>query len=126
MLAVKEDRRLYNEAVRRLSDSFAGRERPLGTGEVASAVALIAEALPVKRAYLFGSYARGEQRASSDVDIFIVPDDGFSYSDRTRIHMALERCLGLQSDVLTTLNGCKSRFVDAIKRDAVMVYDRGR
>lgn len=125
MLAVRDNRKLYDAAVQRLSEAFAGRERPFCFQDVAFAVKCIVETLPVKRAYLFGSYARGEQKASSDVDVFLIPDHEFSFSDRTRIHMALEHCLGLQSDVLTTLNGCKSRFVQSVKRDAVKVYDRG-
>lgn len=122
MLTVKERRPEYELAVQALHASAAtAGGGPLSTQRVVDAVGSIVRTLPVKAAYLFGSYARGEQTATSDVDIFVVPDAGFSLSDRTRIKMAIECCLGLQSDVLTTLNGCKTRFVDAVRRDAVKV-----
>lgn len=126
MLAVKERRPEYDLVVQDLcTHAVAASDGPLSTQRVADTVSSIVRSLPVKTAYLFGSYARGEQTPTSDVDIFVVPDAGFSFSDRTRIKIAIERCLGLQSDVLTTLNGRKTRFVDAVKRDAVKVYDLG-
>ncbi|MBP3849192.1 MAG: nucleotidyltransferase domain-containing protein [Prevotella sp.] len=35
---------------------------------------------PVLKAWLFGSYSRGEQRADSDVDILILPDKSQHFS----------------------------------------------
>jgi uncharacterized protein len=39
------------------------------------AVKTIAQSIPARAIYLFGSYARGEQRPESDIDLLVVVDD---------------------------------------------------
>lgn len=38
------------------------------------------ETQPVLKAWLFGSYSRGEQREDSDIDILILPDKSQHFS----------------------------------------------
>lgn len=45
----------------------------------------------VKKAGIFGSYARGEQKRGSDIDILIKIDDSFSLLDLVRIQTNLEK-----------------------------------
>ncbi len=56
---------------------------------------------PVLKAWLFGSFARGEQRAESDVDILILPDKSqhFSLFTLSEIYEDLKELLGREVDV---------------------------
>ena len=49
---------------------------------------------PVRRAILFGSYARGTERASSDVDVAVEFEEGLSSLERTRARLRLIESLG--------------------------------
>ena len=56
----------------------------------------------VVRAGIFGSYATGEQKKNSDVDILIeIKARKFSLFDLVRLEMELERRLGIKVDLLT-------------------------
>jgi len=56
----------------------------------------------VKRAGIFGSYARGEETKDSDIDILIeVGDKKFSLLDLAGLENELERNLGKKVEVLT-------------------------
>ena len=60
---------------------------------------------PVQKAWLFGSYARGEETADSDVDILVVFDkDGgksISLLKHIKIALDLEDILGKKVDLIT-------------------------
>ena len=56
----------------------------------------------VVRAGIFGSYATGEQKKNSDVDILIeIKARKFSLFDLVRLEMELEQRLGIKVDLLT-------------------------
>ncbi|MDP4116540.1 MAG: nucleotidyltransferase domain-containing protein [Bacteroidota bacterium] len=50
-------------------------------------VSLISTEFPVKYLYLFGSYAKGEQNADSDIDIAVISDNfvGSRFLDREKL-----------------------------------------
>jgi uncharacterized protein len=50
---------------------------------------------------LFGSVARGEESAESDVDFLVALNPGRSLLDLTRLEMQLEALLGRRVDVVT-------------------------
>jgi uncharacterized protein len=54
----------------------------------------------VKRAGIFGSYSRGEQRKNSDIDILIEPPKGLGFGF-FRISIELEEKLGKKVDLIT-------------------------
>ena len=56
---------------------------------------------PIKRAALFGSYARGEQRAESDIDLILDYEFSNELPDFLDFWDELERVAGLRADVLT-------------------------
>ena len=74
------------------------------------------------RIFLFGSYARGEATVDSDIDLRI---------DRGRIKgwalggllMDLEASLNKKVDLLTT-GSLDNTFLDAIKNEEVLLYER--
>ncbi len=55
----------------------------------------------IKKAGLFGSYARGEQKKNSDIDILIEPAKGMSLFDVVGIELELKKSLGKKVDLLT-------------------------
>jgi hypothetical protein len=54
----------------------------------------------VTRAGFFGSYARGEERRKSDVDILVELDEGFSLLDVIGIKIELEESVGKKIDLV--------------------------
>lgn len=84
-------------------------------------VAPLAESYGAQRVYLFGSYARGDMTAESDVDLRI---------DKGRIRglalagllVDLEDALGLPVDLLTTAS-LDEQFLNDIKDDEVLLYE---
>lgn len=77
----------------------------------------------VRRAAIFGLFVRGEQRDSSDVDL-LIETDGKDASDVMDIGFALAEGLGRDVDMLTTLRGAQSSFVENLKREGRLIYRR--
>jgi len=55
----------------------------------------------VVRAGIFGSYARGEERKNSDVDILVEPTKSMSLFDLVGIKLEIEDKLGNKIDIVT-------------------------
>lgn len=64
-------------------------------------VIAILHAHGVIRASIFGSFARGEQQANSDLDLLIEPHAGATLLDLARMELALEDALGRHVDLIT-------------------------
>ena len=85
-------------------------------------VSPIAARYGVNRVYLFGSYARGENTPSSDVDLRIDKGDvrgmqmAFLLSD-------LEDALHLPVDLLST-TALDAHFLQSIKGEEKLIYER--
>ena len=97
-----------------------------------SAVAATAEPVfrrhPVVRAYVFGSQARGDQRAGSDVDLYCDIDRSrpFGLFALGALIHDLQDALCLPVDVVTAedLDRTNPRLYREIERDKVLVYER--
>ncbi len=80
---------------------------------------------PVVKAWLFGSYARGEETADSDVDILVEYDKDARISLLTISHMMgeLEKSTGRRVDLVE--DGCLLPFaVESANRDKKLIYER--
>lgn len=77
----------------------------------------------VRRAAIFGSFVRGEQRDSSDVDL-LIETDGKDASEVMDIGFDLAEELGRDVDMLTTLRGAQSSFIENLKREGRLIYRR--
>lgn len=80
---------------------------------------------PVVRAWLFGSFARGDETSESDVDILVQYDDTARISLLTISHMMgeLERSTGRRVDLIE--DGCLMPFaVESVNRDKRLIYER--
>ena len=73
--------------------------------------------------YLFGSTARNEAAADSDLDLFLEydPASRFSLVDLVGIKLFLEETLGIEADVRTR-DGLHPMLKDKIERSAVRVF----
>jgi uncharacterized protein len=73
--------------------------------------------------YLFGSTARNEAAADSDLDLFMDydPDSGFSLIELVGIKLFLEEKLGIEADV-TPRGGLHPMLKDKIERSAVRLF----
>lgn len=80
---------------------------------------------PVLKAWLFGSYARGEETPESDVDILVKFDKNAKVGlfEHTRMIMALEKQLGKDVDIVAegTMSPYITSFVD---NDKQLIYAR--
>ena len=80
---------------------------------------------PVKRAWLFGSFARGEETPDSDVDLLVVFDRSkpiglFRYA---RMHREMEELLGRKVDLVEEGTLRPAASVTA-NRDKKIIYER--
>lgn len=80
--------------------------------------------LPVKKAYLFGSYSRNEADENSDIDILVELDHTepigmqfFTYGDR------LQALLKMKVDVVS-YDGLSKYVKPFIDKDKVLIYER--
>lgn len=81
----------------------------------------------VKKAYLFGSYARGEATTESDVDIRIEVGDKMSLIDYSNIRLALIQKLGKEVDLISQdPQKLDSFFYDEIKKEEICLYEQKR
>lgn len=93
----------------------------LNIARIEYAVVKLAEEYGAKKVSLFGSFARGEQRPDSDVDILLEKGaiKGMRVLD---FQEELSRTLGRSVDVVTTA-GASERFLNKIHADAVTLYE---
>ena len=80
---------------------------------------------PVLKAWLFGSFARGEETPESDVDILVEYDKDARISLLTISHMMgeLEKSTGRKVDLIE--EGCLLPFaVESANRDIQVIYER--
>lgn len=82
------------------------------------------EILRVARAHgafnlrIFGSLARGEEDATSDIDFLVDMEPGRTLFDLGGLQIDLQELLGRQVDVVT-VRGLRSRIRDRVLREAV-------
>ena len=81
----------------------------------------------VKKVYLFGSFARGEQTAKSDIDLRFEIDDSYSLIDHGNIRLDLMESLHRDVDIITAdYDHLDDFFAKNIKKDEICIYDRER
>ncbi len=90
--------------------------------ELAQLIAPVVSMYDVDRVYVFGSYARGDANARSDIDLRIDADRLRTF-DLCGLMVRLEEALGMQVDVIPT-DSMSLEFLDSVRREEVMVYER--
>ncbi len=76
----------------------------------------------IKSISLFGSYSKGTATPSSDIDLFLDVDEGFSLFELADLQIGLEKILGKKVDLVTRKDD--DYFINEIKRDEIKLYER--
>ncbi|MBP3246550.1 MAG: nucleotidyltransferase family protein [Prevotella sp.] len=97
----------------------------MSTQEIKRVIADYFKTQPVLKAWLFGSYSRGEQCEDSDVDILILVDRSqpVGLFKLSGMHLDLQDLLGLPVD-LVTVKGLMDFARDSVERDKILIYER--
>lgn len=96
-------------------------ERVYTIDEIKAIVFPIAKAHDVERVYLFGSYARGNATANSDVDLRIDKGRLKGLFALGALYADLEDGLGKKLDLLTT-GSLDQSFLQSIANEEVLIY----
>ena len=106
---------LFNYAINALMN------KPYTVEEIKTKVALTARKYGIQKAYLFGSYARGDAGLESDIDICIEKGQIRTLLEFSGFCQDLEEMLEKKVDVITTV-GIKNAFRNQIEKDMVLIY----
>ena len=99
--------------------------------EIKRRIIPILKSYDVKKAYLFGSYARGEATEASDVDLRIDRGDSKKLKGLFGVsgfRLDLVDALGREVDLLTCIpqGPLSEQFTASLKRDEVLIYDHAQ
>ncbi|WP_106627909.1 nucleotidyltransferase family protein [Selenomonas massiliensis] len=94
----------------------------LSIPRIRECIAPVCKKYPIRRAYLFGSYARGNATEKSDVDLRIEGDIK-SFFMLGGIYSELSDALGTELDLLSRLPDSEA-FKENLKKDEVLLYER--
>lgn len=89
--------------------------------EIRDIVVPIAKQHHVGRVYLFGSYARGEATADSDIDLRVDKGNAKGPFVLGAFYADLEDGLGKRLDLLTT-GSLNQQFLQSIAKEEVLIY----
>lgn len=78
----------------------------------------------VREAYLFGSFARGEQTPESDIDLRLVCGYTMTFGTLYELSLEFEEALGRKVDIVTNpLEHMRPAFRKSIEQDEVHIYE---
>ncbi len=81
---------------------------------------------PIQRAWLFGSYARGDESPLSDVDILVQFDEGgVSLLKHAAMICELEKILDRPVDIVSE-KMLRPRVRESVDQDKKLIYERTR
>jgi predicted nucleotidyltransferase len=101
----------------------------LTTEEIKQTVTEYFKDKPVKKVYLFGSYARGEADQDSDVDLLIDLDHGKGVGWQSFIWFEeLEKLMKTKTDIISNVEKPEHtnnwKLIERINRDKVLLYEK--
>lgn len=78
---------------------------------------------PVRRAYMFGSFARGENKPGSDLDVLVELEPGTGLFKFISIQNQLSIVLKMKID-LVSANGLSPKIKPYIDSEKILVYEK--
>ena len=96
-------------------------DKVYSVGEIIEIASPIAKHYGVAALYLFGSYARGEATAESDIDFIMDGGEIRSLYRLSAFRLDLEEALGKKVDLLT-FGHSDQVFIHKIRKDEVKIY----
>lgn len=96
----------------------------ISTTDISTAPSRVLAQHEVSEAYLFGSFARGEQTPDSDIDLRLVCGSTMTLGTLYELSYELEMELGRKVDVVTNPpEHMRPAFHKSIEQDEVRVYE---
>lgn len=96
----------------------------MSTKAMTKAIAEYFKTQPVLKAWLFGSYSRGEERPDSDVDILVTLDHSKPVGlEFFGMYEDLKELLGRNVDLVTD-RSLASFARESVERDKTLIYER--
>ena len=96
----------------------------ISTTDISAAASRVLAQYDVSEAYLFGSFARGEQTPDSDIDLRLVCGDNVTFGTLYELSHELEMELGRKVDIITNPpEHMRPAFRKSIEQDEVRIYE---
>ena len=97
----------------------------MSTQQLQQTIAEYFSTQPVLKAWLFGSYARGEENEDSDVDIMITPDKDAHVGlfKLSGMRLDLQDLIGKEVDLVTE-KGLLPFARESVNNDKILMYER--
>ena len=96
----------------------------ISPSDISTAVSRVLARYDVREAYLFGSFARGEQTPDSDIDLCLVCGNTMTFGTLYELSLELEKQLGRKVDIVTNPpEHMRPAFRKSIKLDEVRIYE---
>lgn len=91
--------------------------------DISTAASRVLAQYDVSEAYLFGSFARGEQTPNSDIDLRLVCGNAMTFGTLYELSHELERELGRKVEVVTNPpEHMRPAFRKSIKQEEIRLY----
>ena len=91
--------------------------------DISTAASRVLAQYDVSEAYLFGSFARGEQTPNSDIDLRLVCGNAMTFGTLYELSHELERELGRKVEILTNPpEHMRPAFRKSIKQEEIRLY----
>lgn len=92
--------------------------------DISTAVSHVLPRYDILEAYLFGSFARGEQTPESDIDLRLACGDTMKFGMLYELSLELEELLGRKVDIVTSPpKHMRPAFRKSIEQDEVCIYE---
>ena len=91
--------------------------------DISTAASRVLAQYDVSEAYLFGSFARGEQAPNSDIDLRLVCGNAMTFGTLYELSHELERELGRKVEIVTNPpEHMRPAFRKSIKQEEIRLY----
>lgn len=77
----------------------------------------------IDKAWIYGSFARGDDKPGSDIDLAVKTDDSVSYFDLAEIQYTIEQKVNRKVDI-GFIDAFKSHIRAHVDADLILVYER--
>ena len=96
----------------------------ISLADITTVVSRVLPHYDVRQAYLFGSFARGDQTPDSDIDLRLACGDSMTFGTLYELSLELEEKLGRKVDIVTNPpEHMRQAFRKSIEQDEVCIYE---
>ena len=96
----------------------------ISLANISSTISRVLPCYDVREAYLFGSFARGEQAPDSDIDLRLICGDAMTFGTLYELSLELEKELGRKVDIVTNPpEHMRPAFRKNLEQDEVRLYE---